>query len=336
MNLEYRITAFCRLGDQLDILSDREFHTLFQKVLSENSWFTAENVKLALSGIRKFLNREVLTQWVNAYRPEPHPEKTIGVAMAGNIPLAGFHDFLCVLISGHRIKIKLSSQDSVLLAGLAERLIEIEPNLSNSIQFSDRLLDVDAVIATGSDNTARYFDYYFRNIPHIIRKNRTSCALLRGDETSGELRALGLDIFSYFGLGCRNVSKVLVPENYDFMKLFEAWEHYEKIRHHAKYFNNYEYQKSILLVNKDPFFDSGFILLKEDADLVSPVSVLYFEYYSDPEDLRKKMVGHAARIQCLVSARQWFDGSEALGMAQFPSVSDYPDKVDTLKFLLEL
>ena len=253
--------------------------------------------------------------------------------MAGNIPMVGFHDFLSVLISGHRLKAKLSTQDSVLLTDLAHRLMEIEPEMRDYIQFSDRLHEVAAVIATGSDNTARYFEYYFRDIPHLIRKNRASCAVILGEESQEELKALGTDIFSYFGLGCRNVSKLYVPAKYEFTKLFQAWDQSGKILHHSGYFNNYEYQKSILLVNRTDFFDNGFILLKEEEALVSPIAVLYFEYFTDQDALLDKIKKNEAKIQCTVSARHGFKGSEVFGQSQFPEVSDYPDKVDTLKFL---
>jgi hypothetical protein len=245
----------------------------------------------------------------------------------------GFHDFLSVLISGRKLKAKLSSQDSVLLAHLADRLIEIEPAFKGQIQWDERLHHIDALIATGSDNTARYFEYYFRNIPHIIRKNRSSCAVLKGSETIAGLHALGVDVFSYFGLGCRNVSKLYVPSGYDFIELLQTWEVSPKNIDHHKYANNYDYQKALLLVNKIPFFDNGCVLLREETALVSPVSVLYFEYYSDLHDLHQKIEVHREKIQCIVSEDGWFKNSEVFGHAQFPDVRDYADQIDTLKFL---
>ena len=336
MNLARRIAVFSQLGDHIERILLERPNALFQKAILENPWFTTENVALALTGIRKFLHKEALTQWTSSYPLEPSQEKTIGVAMAGNIPLVGFHDFLCVLISGHRLKAKMSSQDSILLTDLANRLMEIDATTRDSIQFSDRLHEVEAVIATGSDNTARYFEYYFRDIPHLIRKNRASCAVILGDESPDELKALGTDVFSYFGMGCRNVSKLYVPEKYDFTKLFQAWDQFGKILHHSRYLNNYQYQKSVILVNKTVFFDNGFILLKEEDALVSPVSVLYFERFTDQEDLLKKVKKNEPKIQCTVSARNRFNGSEAFGQSQFPEVSDYPDKVDTVNFLIGL
>ncbi len=333
MNLESRITAFVQLGEYLTALSGDALTDLSSKVTQENPWFTRDQVAVALRGVSKLLDMKKLKGWIASYDLNAIHQKTIGVAMAGNIPMVGFHDFLCVLISGHRLKAKLSSKDSVLMRYLSQRLIEIEPAFGDAIQFSERLLEIDAMIATGSDNTARYFEYYFRNIPHIIRKNRSSCAVILGEESDTELNHLGADVFTYYGLGCRSISKIYAPEKYDLTKLFNPWDKYIATIHHHKYFNNYEYQKSILLVNKVPFFDNGFILLKEDAALVSPISVLFFEWYADQEDLRQKIAHQAEKTQCIVSAQKWFAGSEDFGQAQFPAVSDYSDKVDTLTFL---
>ncbi|HMI64581.1 MAG TPA: hypothetical protein VK517_00985 [Cyclobacteriaceae bacterium] len=336
MVLAERIKAFGRLGDMIAGLPQDELEVIQQKATGKNPWFTADSVAMALNGITRFLGEPVLHGWTSSYTLERQQPKTIGVVMAGNIPLVGFHDFLCVLISGNRLKAKLSSQDSFLIPYLFQLLIRIEPGFHDLAQFAERLDNIDAVIATGSDNTARYFEYYFRTIPRIIRRNRSSCAIVSGEESTGDLTALGTDVFSYFGLGCRNVSKVYVPEGYDFTRLFQAWEKFSTVLHHHKYTNNYDYQKSILLVNRSPFFDNGFILLKNESTFVSPVSVLYFEYYSNVADLQKKIESHQDKIQCIVSAQRWFTGSEALGQAQFPDVTDYADKADTLKFLTEI
>jgi hypothetical protein len=252
--------------------------------------------------------------------------------MAGNIPAVGFHDYLSVLISGHRLKAKLSSQDSFLINYLHQRLITIEPRFQDRVEFAEHLDGVDAVIATGSDNTARYFEYYFQTVPQIIRKNRSSCAVLSGDESVENLSDLGTDVFSYFGLGCRNVSKLYVPGDFNFSNLFQAWQTYQPVIRHTKYANNYTYQKSILQINQTPFQDPGFILLKEDPGFVSPISVLYLEYYSDRDDLQQKIKTHQHKIQCIVSAETDKDGV-AFGQAQFPDVADYADQVDTMKFL---
>ena len=335
MKLAARVKAFARLGEQINGLPAAELEVIQQGAARANPWFTPASVAMALKGITRFLDEPALHGWTSSYRLEPIQPRTIGVVMAGNIPLVGFHDFLCVLISGNRLKAKLSSQDSFLPAYLYQLLVRIEPAFQDLVQFADRLDHIDAIIATGSDNTARYFEYYFRSIPRIIRRNRSSCAVLSGNEHPDDLHSLGTDVFSYFGLGCRNVSKLYVPVGYDFTKLFQGWEGFSSSTDHHKYINNYDYQKSILLVNRIPFLDNGFVLLKEDPAFVSPISVLYFEYYDDRTQLQEKVMGHLAKIQCLVSAKGWYPGSEAFGKSQFPEVTDYADKVDTLKFLTE-
>jgi len=334
-NLICRVKAFAQLGEEIKGLPLAQREAIQQAAVSENPWFTSVNVEMALTGITKFLSEPALRRWTSPYTLEGRRPKTIGVIMAGNIPLVGFHDLLCVLISGNHLKAKLSSQDSVLMTYLYQLLLRIEPEFHDRVQFAERLDNVDAVIATGSDNTARYFEYSFRTTPRIIRRNRSSCAIISGDELPAEISALGTDVFSYFGLGCRNVSKLYLPAGYDLTKLFRGWEKFGTTLHHPKYANNYDYQKSILRVNRIPFFDNGFVLLKNDSSFVSPISVLYFEYFDDTGDLQKKMESHRGKIQCMVSARRWFDGSEAFGQAQFPEVTDYADKIDTLKFLVE-
>ena len=213
--------------------------------------------------------------------------------MAGNIPAVGFHDVLCVLLNGDSALIKLSSKDTVLLKFLLEKLIEINPGFSSKIQYAERLKSFDAVIATGSDNTSRYFEYYFGKYPHIIRKNRTSVAILDGTENEKDLTQLGTDVFSYFGLGCRNVSKLFVPSGYNFGPLFRSWELFKEIEHHHKYHNNYHYQKSIFLVSVIPHLDNGFVLLQESERLVSPIAVVYYEYYTKPDELRDRLAFRA-------------------------------------------
>jgi hypothetical protein len=254
--------------------------------------------------------------------------------MAGNIPLVGFHDFLSVLIAGHVAVIKLSSKDTVLLRWLIGLLLEIAPAFKDQIDIAERLQNFDAVIATGSDNSSRYFEYYFGKYPHIIRKNRTSVAILTGKETPEQIAVLGNDVFSYFGLGCRNVSKVFIPEGYTFETLLRPWEPRNPIIHHHKYCNNYDYQKSILLVNCVPFLDNGFILLQQSEKMVSPISVLYYETYSDDQSLAATLAKHADKIQCITGLHAL--ATVAPGQSQFPALTDYPDQVDVLEFLAEL
>jgi hypothetical protein len=332
MTLEQRISAFVKLGNHLSNLSDEAFETLALNARNENPWFTAENVKRSLTGITQYLKEDKLRQWTSAYTLNPAKPKKVALVLAGNIPLVGFHDLLCVLISGHHAQVKLSSKDSKLIQYLIKHLIWLEPGFEQTIIVKENKLEnFDAVIATGSDNSARYFEYYFGKYPNIIRKNRSSCVVLTGNESVEEIDALGEDIFSYFGLGCRNVSKAFVPEGYDLAKILSRWEAYKNIIHHHKYCNNYDYQKSILLVNLIPFLDNGFILLQENQKLVSPISVLYYEYYTDQADLENKLKEHSEKIQCIVGTQK--PATIPFGSAQYPEVWDYADNVDSLKFL---
>jgi hypothetical protein len=334
MTLHKRIYAFSQLGDHLEKLSEESFESLAESARLENPWFTKENIRMSLTGIREYLREEELIQWTSQYSLEPVQQKTIALVMAGNIPLVGFHDFLCVLIGGNNVQIKLSSKDSKLIKYLVNYLERIEPSFLGGITFKERLEGFDAIIATGSDNSARYFEYYFGKYPNIIRKNRTSCAILTGEESDQEITSLGVDIFSYFGLGCRNVSKLYVPNDYDFIKLLSRLESFKEVIHHHKYCNNYDYQKSILLVNGVKHLDNGFLLLQENEKLVSPISVLYYEQYSDDSDLRNKLKVNAEKIQCVVGKEK--PAEIPFGQAQYPKVWDYADQIDTLKFLSEL
>jgi hypothetical protein len=336
MDLVERIKAFNKLGSKIENLSTEERKNIHQQASNLNPWFVPNSVDLSLTGISHLLKENNLVKWTSTYSLTEEKDKKVGIAMAGNIPLVGFHDYLSVLISGNQAVIKLSSQDAYLLPTLHSWLIEIEPRFNNRVHFEERLKKVDAIIATGSDNTARYFEYYFRNIPHIIRKNRSSVAIIMGEEITSDLIDLGKDVFSYFGLGCRNISKMFVPEGYEFTTLFESLEGYREIIHFHKYANNYDYQKSILLVNKVPHFDNGFILLTNNDQLVSPISVVYFETYTTQSDLKKKIKAQKDKIQCMVSAKGWYEGSVPFGNAQLPELWDYADGVDTLKFLTEI
>ena len=331
MTIGERLAAFEKLGDYIGAIDEVEFAELMQKVRNENPWFTPGSVNVAFEGVRRYLDGQKLRAWVSGYSLNPETTKTIAVVMAGNIPLAGFHDFLSVLISGHNVMAKLSSKDSVLLTHLSQKLIAIEPRFDSLITIPAQLRNFDAVIATGSDNSSRYFQYYFGKYPHIIRKNRTSCAVLTGSEGAEELMLLGRDVFTYFGLGCRNVSKIYIPEDFDPARLVIAWDIYVDIIHHHKYHNNYDYQKSILLVNKIPFYDSGFVILHENQKLVSPISVVYLERYSSQTDLASKLDAVRDKLQCVVGK----NGSDyvAFGKTQAPELWDYADQVDTLKFL---
>lgn len=336
MELGDRLKAFERLGAQFKNLATTDRAALALGAKSENAWFTDESVFKAISGIAFMLEPASLKQWLGSYAIVKSQPKKVGVAMAGNIPLVGFHDLLCIVLSGHIALIKLSSQDRYLMQQLIQWLYEIDPRLRELIFIEERLNHVDAIIATGSDNTARYFEYYFRNIPRIIRKNRSSCAVVMGEESPEEIKKLGTDIFSYFGLGCRNVSKIFLPEGYEIKNLMEPIESFQPIIHHNKYVNNYDYRKSIFLVNRQPHFDNGFLLLIENSSVVSPIAVVHMEYYSTLKDLDEKIATQKEKIQCLVSAQGWYKGSVAFGKAQLPDPWDYADQVDTLQFLLSI
>jgi hypothetical protein len=284
------------------------------------------------------LEEEKLNEWILSYKQKHtalNPHK-IGVVMAGNIPLVGFHDLLCVLISGHILYAKLSSQDSALIKNIAKILIEIEPDFAERIIFAERLNDIDAVIATGSDNSAKHFQYYFRKIPRIIRQNRTSAAILSGYETEQELGLLGKDILQYFGLGCRNVSKLYVPQNYSFDYFFQSIEYLKPVLQHHKYLNNYDYNKSIFLINKVEHFDNGFLMLRENENLFSSISVVHFEKYSGVGDLQARLGKWNEKIQILVGNHEIIPEGIVFGQSQYPSVLDYADGVDTMEFLLNL
>ncbi len=336
MNLNDRTNAFVTLGHTLKNLPKAEFEAIAKKAHQENGWFTLESITLAFHGIQILLNKERLETWVSSYPPESPSAKTVGVAMAGNIPLVGFHDFLAVLISGHRLKYKPSSKDSVLLDFVQQKLIEIEPRFADRITLNDQLKGVDALLATGSDNTSRYFEYYFRNVPHIIRKNRVSCAVIQGDEPGSELELLGQDIFNYYGLGCRNVSAVFVPQEMEIPSLLDHLKAFDRVLENHKYTNNYVYQKSLAMLNQEHFLDTGFLLVKENKDLVSPVATLHYSVYDNLEELKRLLASQQQKIQVIVSAQGWFEGSIPFGEAQLPLINDYADGVDTLKFLVSL
>ncbi len=333
MTLPERIAAFISLGETLNNLTPAEKQDLAYRAANENAWFDAQNVTNALNGIIYLLDKQNLEDWLFVYDLNNISAKKVGVVMAGNIPMVGFHDFLAVLLAGHQIYAKLSSTDTYLMKYIAQKLITVESRFIDYIYFAETLKDVDAIIATGSDNTARYFEYYFAKKPHIIRRNRSSLGILTGHETTEELAALGQDIFYYYGLGCRNVSKVLVPEGYNFIPFFEAIESYNYIASHHKYRNNYDYNKSILLVNQTSHLDNGFLLVTPSAQLVSPISVLFYETYTDLADLNLKRAALKDKLQCVVSAGGLLDKSIPFGEAQCPAVWDYADGVDTLAFL---
>lgn len=333
MTVQDRIEVFNQLGDRLRSLDQDQLEEICYRAGNGNSWFTAESVSAALAAWGNVLDEAQLLKWTEPYTLSPKTSMKVGLVMAGNIPLVGFHDLLSVLISGHIAHVKFSSQDSFLMQFMINEIKSISEEMSKHIVLVERMNDADAIIATGSDNSARYFKHYFASKPHIIRQNRTAIAVLNGEETKEELKAFGDDYFQYFGLGCRNVSKVYVPKGYELPRLIDALLGYEKVLDHHKYRNNYDYNKSIYLVNKESHLDSGFFMMRESEELVSPISVLFYEYYSSPAELDLVLATNSEKIQCVVSANAWYEGSLPLGKAQNPELWDYADGVDTLEFL---
>lgn len=318
-----------------DLYFDR-FIDLIELSQSHNGWFTPEQVYFSINSWAEALTEENLNKWLSAYDFSETEVKTVGLILAGNIPLVGFHDFLSVLVSGHKVLVKTSSNDQHLLPFLANYLKEVEPEFKNYIEFTEGKLEkFDAVIATGSNNTARYFEYYFKDKPSIIRKNRNSVAVLNGNETKEDLTNLGEDIFRYFGLGCRNVSKLFVPKGYDFKNFFEAIFVYQDIIKYEKYANNYDYNKAVFLMSLFQLLDNGFITIKEDASYASPISSVFYEFYDDIKEVESRLQNDTDSIQCIVS-NGLIQNSISFGQTQKPKLWDYADNIDTLDFLLHL
>jgi hypothetical protein len=333
LTTKQRLDAFAELGKILSS-PDQQLTDLINTTQQYNAWFTPESTANAVRAIAGMLNESKLEEWLCAYSLLPGGRiSRVGLILAGNIPLVGFHDILCVLVTGNKALIKLSSQDYKLIPYILQKLTEIQPAFKDQIEYIERLVDFDAVIATGSNNSSRYFEYYFSKVPHVIRKNRNSIAILNGYESSEELESFGHDIFDYFGLGCRNVSKVFVPSAYDFKNLFEGIERFKPVIDHHKYNNNYDYNKSIFLVNLDKHLDNGFLLLKEDHRLASPLAVLYYQEYDDIHRLEQELLEYADQIQCIVSASKLGITTVAPGESQKPDLWDYADRVDTIAFL---
>ena len=353
MNLNQRIEAFTKLGEflkqfntqKIEQTDNSELGNLFfdafkmqiERAQEFNGWFTKENVLKAFESWSIALTKENLTQWTRNYtfKKEFEPKK-VAIIMAGNIPLVGFHDFLSVLISGHNTIIKQSSNDKYFLPLIAKFLEHSNPAFKNKISFTEeKLTQFEAVIATGSNNTARYFEHYFGKYPNIIRKNRNSVAILTGKETKEELEALGEDIFQYFGLGCRSVSKIFVPKNYNFDLLFNALYKYNNIINYKKYENNYDYNKAVYIMSLFNVLENGFVMLKEDKSYASPIATLFYEYYDSFENILTKLDSEKADIQC-IACNENVVNFVKLGETQHPKLWNYADDVDTIEFLLKL
>lgn len=345
--MEKEAQAFIKLRDFLsDFLGERknihykskyaELDNLVEQCYLYNGWFSKDYVLKALQGIILLLEENKLIEFCKQINKTKTP-RTVAVIMAGNIPAVGFHDFLCVLLSGNKILIKPSSDDKFLITFFAEFLIEAEPLFKDRILFTDgRLTNFNAVIATGSNNSSLYFEKYFGKYPHIIRKNRTSVAVLSGNETTQELNLLGNDIFDYYGLGCRSVSKLYVPKGYNFATFYESIFSFSEIVQNKKYGNNHEYNRAVYLLNQEKFLDNNFLIIKESNTLHSPIAVLFYEYYESVEEVSKKIKDLEEQLQCVVSSIKLPVKTISLGYSQSPVINDFSDNVNTLHFLNNL
>ncbi len=348
--LAARLSAFGQLGHVLGLFgrnvpwpghscgATEEEYTAFNSALVRaralNGWFTEEEARHAATALSSMLEPQALQRWSGRYPRlgEAHQERTVGIIMAGNIPFVGFHDLLCVLISGHRAVVKTASDDAGLTPAILQLLACFSPELAARVQVvPGKLGGVDALIATGSNNTARYFEHYFADMPRIVRKGRTSVAVLDGTETPEELAVLGEDVFRYFGLGCRNVGKVFIPQGFDLNRLFAAFFPWKGIINHNKYANNYDYNKAVWLLDRAPITENGFLIMKEDAALNSPVASLYYQHYEDRSVVEARLKEEEQRLQCIIG-----HGHLPFGSSQFPGPGEYADNVDTMRFLREL
>ncbi len=335
MILKKRIEILSKLGDHLSG-KDEYLEAVMARTHFNNPWFTIENQQRAIKSIATaFLQKDKLESWAGKYGlKEPKDPITVGLVMAGNIPLVGFHDMLCVFVSGHKSKIKLSDKDKYLLPYLLKLLAGFGAEAESYFETVEMLKNFDAVIATGSNNSARYFESYFGKVPNIIRKNRNAVAVLDGSETGDDLLALGKDVFRYFGLGCRNVSKLYLPEGYDFQLLLEKLHNFKEIILHHKYKNNFDYNMALLMMNNTTFWNNGCIILSENKSIASRIALLHFEHYSDLAELEKELASKEDQIQCVVSKIELEKlPTVPFGKAQEPQLDDYADGVDTLAFL---
>jgi len=349
MELKERVECFVKLGNFLSqlnksspvFLSDK-LKCLKSKIKEaeiKNNWFTEQNILNSLKSLSEQLSFDNFDAWIIPYNlKEITHKKKVLVIMAGNIPLVGFHDFMSVIISGNNAIVKLSSNDNVLFPFIWDVMCEINPNISSMSNYISDIAErkFDAVIATGSNNSAKYFEYYFKNVPKIIRKNRRSIAILDGKETKQELESLSEDIFLYFGLGCRNISKLYLPKDYDLNRLFDVFYKYKEIINHKKYSNNYDYNKAIFLMGGHNLTENGFLLMKEDSSIQSPVAVLYYEFYENIENVKDYINENLDLLQCVVCKNNIVNRSTYFGETQKPNLWDYADNLDTIDFLISI
>lgn len=336
MKIKERITALARLGEHLR-QPDEYLEAVMHRSEYNNPWFTKENQRLAIQAIAtQFLDKNKLEAWASAYPiADEAPMKTVGMVMAGNLPLVGFHDVVCTFVAGHKAKIKLSDKDQFLLPYLLKLLEKYAPGAGDFFEIAEQITGFDAVIATGSNNSARYFEAYFGKYPHIIRKNRNAVAVLDGSESEAELLALGTDVFQFFGLGCRNVSKLYLPQGYDFQQLMEQWESFHQLANHSKYRNNFDYNLALVMLNQVPYSNNGCIILSENQAIASRIATLNYEFYEEKKALEAELKGRHEEIQCIVAKPGLLTlPAVPFGQAQAPGLMDYPDGVDVMAFLL--
>lgn len=346
MTLEDRIQTLVQLGNHLRNQDDEFLEALQKRTAFNNSWFTLANQQSSTLAIaNEFLAEDKIRNWLQHYlayfevknATKGFQRQKIGLVLAGNIPLVGFHDILSVYISGHQSQIKLSSKDAFVLPYLLKLIGQFDERATSYFEIVDKLNGFDAVIATGSNNSARYFESYFGKVPHIIRRNRNGIAVLNGHETKEELLALGNDIFQYFGLGCRNVAKLYLPKDYDFQPLLETLHQWNQLQNHSKYKNNFDYHFALLTLNKEPFLHNGAIILREDKALLSHIAGLFYEFYDSEAELEKELIERSDEIQLVVARPEVLRiATKYFGEAQQPKLSDYADGVDTMAFLLSL
>lgn len=332
MKLEERIELAARLGEWMKDSDSPEWKVIKKRACEQNSWFVEDFIDYRLNQIAKqLLDEDKLRKWVNYYHLDDNIEKKqVGMIMAGNIPLVGFHDLLCTFISGHRALIRFSSKDEVLLSAILTQLKEWNPGVSAILSTADMLKGCDAYVATGSNNTSRYFEYYFGKYPSIIRKNKTSVAILSGEEKKEELEGLADDICLYFGLGCRNVTQIFVPMHYDFVPLLQSFKKYDYFKDHNRFKNNYDYNLALLIMNNRKYMSNEMMVLVESDALFSPVSELYYSCYNSREEIEKDLAANE-NIQC-IAGKGYLD----FGTAQSSGLYDYADSKDTMQFLLSL
>ena len=338
MNARERTEILIELGKRLREPNNENVENCLTQAHHENQWFIPENSRKSIKEIcDHYLDEKKLTDWVAKYDLKKSTKKKVGLVLAGNIPLVGFHDVMSTFLAGHTSIIKPSSKDKILIEMIVDELSEVSSATKMYFEVEDRLREYDAIIATGSNNTATHFEYYFKNHPNIIRKNRTSVALLDGKEKKQELQELGSDVFDYFGLGCRNVSKLFLPTEFDINRIFEAFIHFENIIHHHKYKNNYDYNEAIWLLGQEKFLTNDFLILKEEKNLYSRIASLNYEFYDDIDEVTNSILTNQDKIQCITTNMKLSElDTVSLGRCQSPSLSDFADGIDTMHFLANL